>query len=78
MLEFDALKATVTTIEADLGGAVTAIQAKDAEIVTLKAEIATLQADAVAPVDVAAVDTSLKAAAAPLESLLNPAPAPAG
>ena len=66
MQALEDLKAEVTKIKADIGGAVTKIN-------DLIAQVGVLQAETVTEADLKAIQDDLAAAAAPLETILTPA-----
>jgi hypothetical protein len=69
MQEFDDLKNEVTTIKTDISGAVSLLQNLQAKVSDYAA------AGAISPADLEALANDLKTAAAPLEAIVNPAPA---
>ncbi len=69
MQEFDDLKNEVATIKTDIAAAVSLLQQLQTKVAGYAA------AGAISPADLEALATDLKTAAAPLEAIVNPAPA---
>ena len=69
MQEFDDLKNEVAAIKTDIGAAVSLLQSLQAKVAGYVA------AGAISPADLEALANDLKTAAAPLEAIVNPAPA---
>ncbi len=71
MQEFDDLKNQVATIKTDIAGAVSLLQALQTKVSDYAA------AGSISPADLETLANDLKTAAAPLEAIVNPAPAQA-